>query len=50
MENNIRLMIKLEFPFFNSSIEDINSGKVLQKNYLNIRIAKDTKHELMIPK
>tara|TARA_Y100000590_G_scaffold313490_1_gene354398 strand:- start:3910 stop:4815 length:906 start_codon:yes stop_codon:yes gene_type:complete len=39
-----------KFPFFNSSIEDINSGKVVQKKYFHIGIAVDTKHGLMVPK
>tara|TARA_B100000029_G_scaffold358836_1_gene351674 strand:+ start:6788 stop:7693 length:906 start_codon:yes stop_codon:yes gene_type:complete len=39
-----------KFPFFNSSIEDINSGKVVKKKYFHIGIAVDTKHGLMVPK
>ncbi len=39
-----------KFPFFNSSIEDITIGKVVQKKYFHIGIAVDTKHGLMVPK
>ena len=39
-----------EFPNFNSSIEDIESGKMILKKYYHIGIAIDTEHGLMVPK
>jgi len=39
-----------KFPFFNSSVEDIENGKVVYKKYYHIGIAVDTKHGLMVPK
>ena len=40
----------IKFPTFNSSIEDINEGKMTIKKYYHIGIAVDTPHGLMVPK
>ncbi len=39
-----------KFPNFNSSIEDIENGKMTLKKYFHIGIAVDTEHGLMVPK
>ena len=39
-----------KFPSFNSSIEDIDEGKITYKKYFHIGIAVDTPHGLMVPK
>jgi len=39
-----------KFPSFNSSIDDIDSGKITIKKYFHIGIAVDTPHGLMVPK
>ncbi len=39
-----------KFPNFNSSIDDIDSGKMTIKKYYHIGIAVDTPHGLMVPK
>ena len=39
-----------EFPSFNSSIEDMSSGKITFKKYFHIGIAVDTPNGLMVPK
>tara|TARA_B100000029_G_C17369719_1_gene885687 strand:- start:64 stop:990 length:927 start_codon:yes stop_codon:yes gene_type:complete len=39
-----------KFPSFNSSIEDIENGKITIKKYYHIGIAVDTPHGLMVPK
>tara|TARA_Y100001970_G_scaffold67723_1_gene86341 strand:- start:10472 stop:11398 length:927 start_codon:yes stop_codon:yes gene_type:complete len=39
-----------KFPSFNSSIDDIQSGKITLKKYFHIGIAVDTPHGLMVPK
>ncbi len=39
-----------KFPNFNSSIDDIESGKLTIKKYFHIGIAVDTPHGLMVPK
>ena len=39
-----------KFPTFNSSIDDINNGKITMKKYFHIGIAVDTPHGLMVPK
>ena len=39
-----------KFPSFNSSIEDIDKGKMTIKKYYHIGIAVDTSHGLMVPK
>ena len=39
-----------KFPSFNSSIEDIDKGKITIKKYYHIGIAGDTPHGLMVPK
>ena len=39
-----------KFPSFNSSIDDIEDGKITLKKYFHIGIAVDTKHGLMVPK
>ena len=39
-----------KFPTFNSSIEDIEKGKMTVKKYYHIGIAVDTSHGLMVPK
>ncbi len=45
------LVISLKkFPSFNSSIDDIENGKIIFKKYFHIGIAVDTQHGLMVPK
>ena len=39
-----------KFPTFNSSIDDIENGKVTLKKYFHVGIAVDTPHGLMVPK
>ncbi len=39
-----------KFPNFNSSIDEIDTGKITLKKYFHIGIAVDTKHGLMVPK
>ena len=39
-----------KFPSFNSSIDEIDSGKMTLKNYYHIGIAVDTPNGLMVPK
>jgi pyruvate dehydrogenase E2 component (dihydrolipoamide acetyltransferase) len=39
-----------KFPNFNSSIEEIDEGKITLKKYFHIGIAVDTQHGLMVPK
>jgi len=39
-----------KFPNFNSSIEDIDEGKITLKKYFHIGIAVDTQNGLMVPK
>ena len=39
-----------KFPRFNSSIDDIENGKIALKKYFHIGIAVDTPHGLMVPK
>ena len=39
-----------KFPNFNSSIDDIEEGKITVKKYYHIGIAVDTLHGLMVPK
>ena len=39
-----------KFPIFNSSIDDIDNGKITMKKYFHIGIAVDTPHGLMVPK
>ena len=39
-----------KFPNFNSSIDDIDNGKMTVKRYYHIGIAVDTPHGLMVPK
>jgi pyruvate dehydrogenase E2 component (dihydrolipoamide acetyltransferase) len=39
-----------KFPSFNSSIDDIENGKITFKRYFHIGIAVDTPHGLMVPK
>ena len=39
-----------KFPNFNSSIDDIENGKIILKKYYNIGIAVDTPKGLMVPK
>ena len=39
-----------KFPNFNSSIDDIEEGKMTVKKYFHIGIAVDTPHGLMVPK
>ena len=39
-----------KFPSFNSSIDEINKGKMTLKKYFHIGIAVDTNHGLMVPK
>tara|TARA_B100000686_G_scaffold283084_1_gene305853 strand:- start:167 stop:1075 length:909 start_codon:yes stop_codon:yes gene_type:complete len=38
------------FPSFNSSIDNIENGKITYKKYFHIGIAVDTQHGLMVPK
>ena len=40
----------IKFPTFNSSIEDIDKGKMTIKKYYHVGIAVDTLHGLMVPK
>ena len=45
------LVVSLKkFPSFNSSINDIENGKIIIKKYFHIGIAVDTPHGLMVPK
>ena len=45
------LVISLKkFPSFNSSIDEIENGKITFKKYFHIGIAVDTEHGLMVPK
>ena len=45
------LVVSLKkFPSFNSSIDDIENGKITIKKYYHIGIAVDTTHGLMVPK
>jgi len=45
------LVVSLKkFPSFNSSIDDIENGKITMKKYFHIGIAVDTTHGLMVPK
>jgi len=39
-----------KFPNFNSSIDDIENGKITMKKYFHIGIAVDTPYGLMVPK
>ena len=39
-----------KFPSFNSSIDDIENGKIIIKKYFHVGIAVDTSHGLMVPK
>ena len=39
-----------KYPSFNSSIDEINNGKMTLKKYYHIGIAVDTPHGLMVPK
>jgi pyruvate dehydrogenase E2 component (dihydrolipoamide acetyltransferase) len=39
-----------KFPSFNSSIDDIENGKITLKKYFHIGVAIDTPHGLMVPK
>ena len=39
-----------KYPNFNSSIDDIENGKMTLKKYYHIGIAVDTPHGLMVPK
>jgi len=39
-----------KFPSFNSSIDDMENGKITLKKYFHIGIAVDTPHGLMVPK
>jgi pyruvate dehydrogenase E2 component (dihydrolipoamide acetyltransferase) len=39
-----------KFPNFNSSIDNIDNGKLTLKKYFHIGIAVDTEHGLMVPK
>ncbi len=39
-----------KFPSFNSSIDEIENGKITLKKYFHIGIAVDTEHGLMVPK
>jgi len=45
LTNNIK-----KFPTFNSSIDNIDNGKITIKKYFHIGIAVDTPHGLMVPK
>jgi pyruvate dehydrogenase E2 component (dihydrolipoamide acetyltransferase) len=45
------LVVSLKkFPNFNSSIDDIENGKITVKKYFHVGIAVDTMHGLMVPK
>ena len=45
------LVLSLQkFPSFNSSIDDIENGKITFKKYFHVGIAVDTQHGLMVPK
>lgn len=45
------LVVSLKkFPSFNSSIDDIENGKITIKKYFHVGIAVDTPHGLMVPK
>jgi pyruvate dehydrogenase E2 component (dihydrolipoamide acetyltransferase) len=45
------LVVSLKkYPSFNSSIDDIENGKITIKKYFHIGIAVDTPHGLMVPK
>ena len=39
-----------KFPNFNSSIDEMEKGKIIIKKYFHIGVAVDTKHGLMVPK
>ena len=39
-----------KFPTFNSSINNIDGGKITLKKYFHIGVAVDTEHGLMVPK
>ncbi|MDA7580894.1 2-oxo acid dehydrogenase subunit E2 [Candidatus Pelagibacter sp.] len=39
-----------KFPIFNSSIDNIENGKITIKKYFHVGIAVDTPHGLMVPK
>ena len=39
-----------KYPNFNSSIDEVDKGKITLKKYFHIGIAVDTKHGLMVPK
>tara|TARA_B100000029_G_scaffold165738_1_gene161935 strand:- start:640 stop:1545 length:906 start_codon:yes stop_codon:yes gene_type:complete len=39
-----------KYPSFNSSIDEVNDGKMTLKKYFHIGIAVDTTHGLMVPK
>ena len=39
-----------KFPRFNSSIDDIENGKITLKKYFHVGIAVDTPHGVMVPK
>ena len=39
-----------KFPNFNSSIDNIENGKIIIKKYFHIGVAVDTPHGLMVPK
>ena len=39
-----------KFPSFNSSIDDIENGKIILKKYFHIGVAVDTPNGLMVPK
>jgi len=39
-----------KFPNFNSSIDEIENGKITMKKYFHVGIAVDTPHGLMVPK
>ena len=45
LTNNLK-----KFPTFNSSIDNIDNGKITIKKYFHIGIAVDTPHGLMVPK
>ncbi len=45
LTNNLK-----KFPNFNSSIDNIDNGKITIKKYFHIGIAVDTPHGLMVPK